>query len=52
MVNIKNIEQRHDIMYNRMVAAKAGEELTIPIYCDNEGDKVKNVKDAFDQTKN
>ena len=48
---LKITEQMYDINYDEMVAAKVGGKLMIPIYCDNEGNKVKNIEDAFCKTK-
>ena len=41
----------YNIIYDEMMAAKVGEELIIPIYCNNEKNEVKNVEDALCMTK-
>ena len=48
---LKNIKQMYDIIFDEIVAAKAGGKLMIPIYCDDEGNKGENIEDAFCKTK-
>ena len=37
----------YGINHDEMVAPKVGEKLIIPLYCDKEGNEVKNVEDVF-----